>query len=133
MVAYVGKSWQRAGQKRYSGYNCRMAKKRAPGIQTAGIREVRAKFSQYVRAVEQGDMVEVTDRGQVVACLVSPEKVAEAHLTPVDRARRQMLAEGFFSRLGTRDKGPLPPATGLGLSDEEFEEVMDFVRGDRDL
>lgn len=110
-----------------------MGKKKAPSIKTAGIREVRAKFSQYVRAVGQGDVVQVTDRGQVVACLVPPEKVAEADLTPVERARRQMLAEGFFSRLGTQDKGPLPPASGLGLSDEEFEEVMDFVRGDRDL
>lgn len=110
-----------------------MTKKKAPSIKTAGIREFRAKLSQYVRDVRQGDSVQVTDRGQVVACLVPPERVAEADLTPVERARRRMLADGFFSRLGTQDKGPLPPASGLGLSDEEFEEVMDFVRGDRDL
>ena len=111
-----------------------MGKKKAGGIKTAGIREFRAKLSQYVRAVEQGDVVQVTDRGQVVACLVSPEVAEVANLSPVDRARHQMLKEGFLSRLGTQRKTipPLPPS-GLGLSDEEFDEVMDFVRGDRDL
>jgi len=111
-----------------------MGKKKAGGIKTAGIREFRAKLSQYVRLVKDGDMVQVTDRGQVVACLVSPEVAEVANLSPVDRARRQMLADGFISRLGTQDKTIPPPAPyGLGLSDEEFEEVMDFVRGDRDL
>jgi prevent-host-death family protein len=108
-----------------------MAKKKRSGVQTAGIRELRAKLSQYVHAVEQGDMVQVTDRGQVVACLVSPETVAEAHLTPVERARRQMLADGFLSRLGTQSKTIPPLPKGPGYTREEVDAALDWTRGDR--
>jgi prevent-host-death family protein len=108
-----------------------MGKKKPGAIKTAGIREFRAKLSQYVRAVEQGDMVQVTDRGQVVACLVSPEVADLAHLSPVDRARRQMLADGFISRLGTQDKGPLPPVSGIGASKEAVDAALDWTREDK--
>lgn len=108
-----------------------MGKKKAGGVKTAGIREFRAKLSQYVRDVRQGDSVQVTDRGQVVACLVPPETVAEAGLTPVERARRRMFAEGFISHLGTQDKGPLPPPSGLGASKEAVDAALDWTREDK--
>jgi prevent-host-death family protein len=109
-----------------------MAKKKVSSVKTAGIRELRAKLSQYVRAVEQGDTVQVTDRGQVVACLVSPERVVDAQLTPIERARRQMLEEGFLSRLGTQEKGPLPPLPkGVGASKEAVDAALDWTREDR--
>jgi prevent-host-death family protein len=108
-----------------------MGKKRVGGIQTAGIRQFRAKLSQYVRDVEQGDMVQVTDRGQVVACLVPPEVAEVAHLSPVDRARRQMLADGVLSRLGNR-KVTIPPLPeGPGFTLEEVDAALDWTRGDR--
>jgi prevent-host-death family protein len=108
-----------------------VTKKKAPSIKTVGIREFRAKLSEYVRVVKQGDMVQVTDRGQVVACLVSPENVAEADLTPVERARRQMLADGFLSRLGTQRKTIPPLPKGPGFTREEVDAALDWTRGDR--
>lgn len=111
-----------------------MAKKKRSGIKTAGVRELRDKLSQYLRELDQVEMLQVTDHGHVIALVVSPGKLAEASGgSREERERRELLAEGVFSRLGTQEKGQLPPPSGLGLSDAEFDEVMDFVRGDRDL
>ena len=41
-------------------------------METVGIRELKNKLSAYVRKVEAGDVVIVTDRGRVVAELVPP-------------------------------------------------------------
>ncbi len=41
-------------------------------METVGIRELKNKLSAYVRKVEAGDVVIVTDRGRMVAELVPP-------------------------------------------------------------
>ena len=39
------------------------------------VAEVKAKFSEYVRAAEHGDPVVITRHGQAVAALVGPEEL----------------------------------------------------------
>ena len=39
------------------------------------VSEVKAKFSEYVRAAEQGDPVVITRHGQAVAALVGPDEL----------------------------------------------------------
>ncbi len=41
-------------------------------METVGIRELKNRLSAYIRKVEAGDVVIVTDRGRVVAELVPP-------------------------------------------------------------
>lgn len=68
-------------------------------MRSAGIRQLRQQASRYLREVERGETVEITDRGRAVAWLV-----------PVP-------SEGDVERL--RSSGRLEPATGdlLALGD----------------
>lgn len=47
---------------------------------TAGVREAKAHLSEYLRRVEQGETVLITDRGRVVAELSAPGRAR-----PVDQ------------------------------------------------
>lgn len=51
-----------------------------------GIRELRQHASQYLELVKAGGVVEVTERGKLVALLVSP--------TPAVAARDRLIASG---------------------------------------
>ena len=72
-------------------------------METVGIRELKNRLSAYVRRVQAGDVVLVTDRGRVVAELVPP-----GH-----GIRRQDIPPGLLElerrgeiRLATRPREP---------------------------
>ncbi|MGH7576280.1 MAG: type II toxin-antitoxin system Phd/YefM family antitoxin [Longimicrobiales bacterium] len=44
-------------------------------MRAGGVREVRNRFSEYLRVVAEGETVLVTDRGRVVAQLAPPPVV----------------------------------------------------------
>ncbi|HSM92413.1 MAG TPA: type II toxin-antitoxin system prevent-host-death family antitoxin [Anaeromyxobacteraceae bacterium] len=62
-------------------------------MKTAGVRELKAHLSGYLRDVARGDVVLVTDRGRVVAEL-RPPGAAEQALSPADVRYRKLVAEG---------------------------------------
>lgn len=78
-------------------------------MKTAGIRELKAKLSEYLRQVQKGETVLVTDRGGVVAELRPPGAEAEA-LTPAAIRFRQAVESGLV----------LPSS----LSEEERQEAL---------
>jgi prevent-host-death family protein len=51
-----------------------------------GIRELRQNASRYLERVKAGEVVEVTERGKLIALLVSP--------TPVVASRDRLIATG---------------------------------------
>lgn len=61
-------------------------------MKAVGVRELKARLSHYLRDVQAGDVVLVTDRGRVVAELRAPGSDAVAE-SAEDRAFRR-LAEG---------------------------------------
>ena len=100
-------------------------------METVGIRELKNRLSAYIRKVEAGDVVIVTDRGRVVAELVPPgwqRPVADVHPGLLELARRDGL------RLPTRPhnpelyRRPQPPVDLHGIT---VEELIDFTREDR--
>ncbi len=100
-------------------------------MQAVGIKELKAKLSEYVRAARAGETILVTDRSQVVAAL-GPASDRIAEFQPSDRQAR--LAE--LERLGDIT---LPTASragwewkpkGLGLSKQEIDELLDDMRRD---
>jgi antitoxin (DNA-binding transcriptional repressor) of toxin-antitoxin stability system len=97
---------------------------------TAGVREFRARLSEYLREVKRGETVLLTDRGQVIAEVSPPGKGAAPNLSREEREARELLADGVVSSLGTQE-GELPEPVGLGLSNKDVEEALEFVRGDR--
>ena len=82
-----------------------------------GVRELRQNASRYLREVERGDSIEVTDRGRPVALLVPVPAgsgldalVANGRLTP---------ATGDLLELGE----PLDPVVGAPLPSEALAEA----------
>jgi prevent-host-death family protein len=76
---------------------------------TVGIRELRQNLSQYLRRVEQGETLEVLERGRPVAILAPlPERRG---------ALERLLASGRVipARLDLASLGP-PPAAPAGVS-----------------
>jgi prevent-host-death family protein len=75
-------------------------------MKTIGVRELRQRASEYLKAVEQGCTLEVTARGRTVARLV-PVRDSDRRRGLAGRGRLT-LAHGDLLELGP----PLPPAAG---------------------
>lgn len=78
-------------------------------MERIGVRELRQNASRYLAMVKAGETVEVTERGELVALLVSPHRSA----TNRDRliaAGRLIPAPGPTGRL--RSSRPVPVAAG---------------------
>lgn len=94
-----------------------------------GIRELKNHLSQYVRQVEAGDVVLVTDRGKVVAELAPPGTTSRPDIHP---GLLEMERKGLV-RLATRPNHPSlyrrMPRVDLG--GETVQGMIDFLREDR--
>jgi antitoxin (DNA-binding transcriptional repressor) of toxin-antitoxin stability system len=69
----------------------------------AGIRQVKNRLSYYLRRVKDGELVEVTDRGEVVAEIRSPGRRGRRRKT-----QEEVLAEMEREGLITRGSGRMP-------------------------
>lgn len=98
-------------------------------MKTVGLRELKNNLSAYVRAVRKGETVTVTDRGEVVARLVSPETaVAEEHPL-AEMARRGEVTLG--RRLSQEEKAKLYSWRGPPLlKGITSAEILDALRED---
>jgi prevent-host-death family protein len=78
-------------------------------MRAIGIRELRQQASKYLRDVEAGETIEVTDRGRPVALIVPLPRAGR--LQRLATAGRLDEARGDALELGD----PLEPATGAPL------------------
>lgn len=84
-------------------------------MKSIGIRELRQHASRYLRDVERGETIEVTDRGRSVA-LLTPVPATST----VERLRRQGRLRAAAGH--PRDLGPpLEPVLGVALPSSELE------------
>jgi len=74
-------------------------------MHSVGIKALKNRLSEYVRAAAAGETVLVTDRGQVVAELVSPRVRTDA--LPAERVLGDLLRQGLLA------PAKVPPATRL--------------------
>lgn len=98
-------------------------------MRTMGIRELKNRLSEVVRAVKAGEHVLVTDRGAVVAELVPPGRLRGDPGVPPGLAR---LAERGAARLGA----PHDPSLYRGLpplkqAPSSVARLLDEERGSR--
>jgi len=87
---------------------------------TVGIAELRQNLSTYLRRVEQGERLVVTDRNRPVAELGPPPSTGAA----LDR----LIAEGRVSRPVRRG---LPGSLTLDGDPYALSSALDEIRGDR--
>jgi prevent-host-death family protein len=96
-------------------------------MKTVGIRELKNRLSEYVRAARSGESVLVTDRGQVVAELVPPKRAAGEPGVPsglVALARRGHLTLGA----GSNEASVYPKRPRL-LKRRRAAQLLDEERG----
>lgn len=100
-------------------------------MRTVGLKVLKNKLSEYVRLAAEGETVQVTDRGRVVAELVP----ARPKNRPVSDKEflAQAAREGWLTPATRRGKGPPPRAPGPRMTLEEILQELDEARADRDL
>jgi prevent-host-death family protein len=94
-------------------------------MRTIGIKALKNNLSAYIRAVEAGETVAVTDRGKVVAQLV-PAHAPSKPTTDEDRIA-QLVREGHLTPARRQWTGP-PPRIGH----VPFDELMRQLDADRE-
>jgi antitoxin (DNA-binding transcriptional repressor) of toxin-antitoxin stability system len=98
-------------------------------MKTAGVRELKAHLSAYLRDVGRGEVFLVTDNGQVVAEL-RPPGPALAGLSPRDLRFQKLIERGVL-------RAPTHPADrswagpcALGVSKAAAASALDAERGE---
>lgn len=84
-----------------------------------GVRDLKARLSEYLERVERGEVIDVTHRGRPVARLVP---------IPGKGNIERGLAEGWITRVESRPPEPVirqPPAPGTSSTTE-------LIRADRE-
>jgi prevent-host-death family protein len=90
---------------------------------TVGLKVLKNKLSEYVRAAAAGETVVVTDRGKVVAEIVPPRPCSD--LTAFEE---QGLQEGWLRPALIRDRTPPPSKPVREIT---FERLMADLERDR--
>lgn len=86
---------------------------------TVGVAELRQNLSKYLRLVDKGERLVVTDRNRPVAELGPPSSTGEA----LDR----LIAEG---RVSSPPRRGLPPPLPLGGDPHALSRALDEIRGE---
>lgn len=92
-------------------------------MERIGVRELRQNASRYLKRVEAGETVEVTDRGRLVARLVP--------VTPAESAYDRLVAEGRLIPATGPGWRTLPPPVPLPPGAPSLQEILDEQREDR--
>ncbi len=98
-------------------------------MKRVGLRELKNRLSEYVRLVRAGEVVQVTDRGEVVAELRPPGGPA----APADHIPPGLLAlarKGSVTLGGPHDPRVYRPQPRV-LPPGELQRLLDEERGDR--
>ena len=98
-------------------------------MKAVGVKELKARLSEYLRYVKSGRSVLVADRGEVIAEL---RPLRGGRLDPRETEPLDSLAEAGEITLAQRPKaGWRWRAKGLGLPAGTAQGLLDAVRGDR--
>jgi antitoxin (DNA-binding transcriptional repressor) of toxin-antitoxin stability system len=98
-------------------------------VKTTGIRDLKAHLSRWLREVQGGETVLVTDRGQVVAELRRPG--APERLVDPEQVRYSQLVErGTIRPAPDDDDRSWATWSGLGASTGTAKAVLDAERGE---
>jgi antitoxin (DNA-binding transcriptional repressor) of toxin-antitoxin stability system len=94
---------------------------------SVGIRELKARLSSFIRRARRGEVIRVTDRGEIVAEIRPP---SAGHEVPADLAGLHALAERGLLRLGKSNRGMRYPRSGVRLPDGTGRKTLDAERED---
>ena len=99
-------------------------------VKSVGIKQLKARLSEYVRLVKRGETVLVTDREEVVAEMRPPRRTS-SRADHVEEALDALADAGLITRASAPKKGWTWKARGLGLRRGSAATLLDEIRGDR--
>jgi prevent-host-death family protein len=97
-------------------------------MKTVGVRELKNRLSEYLRDVRSGEIVLVTDRGEVVAEIAPPGSRAPDPSVP---AGLVALAKKGLLTLGTPGDSTVYPALPRKRRRYRAAQLLDEERGSR--
>jgi antitoxin (DNA-binding transcriptional repressor) of toxin-antitoxin stability system len=98
-------------------------------MKTAGIRDLKAHLSAYLRDVARGDVVLVTDRGEVVAEL-RPPGTGERSVPPAEPRYWQLVERGLLRPAAAPSSVDWGAAPRVRLRRGMSQELLDAERGE---
>lgn len=97
-------------------------------MQRIGIKALKNRLSEFVRAAAAGETVLVTDRGQVVAEMIAPRVRTEA--SPDERRMGELMRQGLMTPARVPPTAPLPPRRPAAKIEDLLHD-LDDSRSDR--
>ena len=98
-------------------------------MKTVGIKQLKTRLSEYLRAVKAGETLLVTDRGKVVAEL--PPARRPAPLSEADDVLQALAEAGEITRARLPKRGWPWKVRGLGLPRGTAQAILNDLRGER--
>ena len=98
-------------------------------VRTINIRALKDRLSAFLRDVQRGDVILVTDRGRVVAEIRPPSVEPLATGTAAAKLRRLAMEGVVKLGLGNRAEAYKKPA--ISLPDKVIDDALDWTRGER--
>lgn len=99
-------------------------------MKAIGVRELKARLSQYLRDVRAGEVVLVTDRGQVVAELRAPGSGIGSGESRFEQGLRRLAAGGGLVIGERRHRPGAYPPSPLHAPDGTAQRLIDEDRGE---
>ena len=99
-------------------------------MRAVGIKQLKARLSEYLRLVKSGETILVTEREAVIAELRPSRRQGLAAESP--EAVLEALAEsGEVTRASASREGWRWRPRGLGLSSQQVQAILEDLRADR--
>ena len=99
-------------------------------MKAVGIKQLKARLSEYVRLVRAGETILVTERDEVVAEL-RPARRPRSPATDVEDVLDSLAEQGIVTRASLEKRSWKWTTAGLGLPAGSAAELLDDVRSDR--
>jgi antitoxin (DNA-binding transcriptional repressor) of toxin-antitoxin stability system len=100
-------------------------------MRVVGVKQLKARLSEYLREVRRGEVFLVTDRDQVVAELRPPQSRALPPIDDVDAVLGLLQQSGDVAAPRLAKNGWTWTPAGIGLSEGDVTRVLEWVRADR--
>lgn len=99
-------------------------------MKAVGVKQLKARLSEYLRLVKAGETVLVTDRDEVIAEL-RPARRQPAHSEDLEDILDALVDAGEVTRASTARAGWMWKVRGLGLPPGTASALLDELRADR--
>lgn len=99
-------------------------------MKSVGIKQLKARLSEYVRLARDGETILVSDRDEVVAEM-GPPRHQRAEAGSIDASLDRLAARGQVTRAGHAKKGWSWSPSHLGLAEGTVSDLLADLRNDR--